>query len=458
MRRWVLGAAAAAAALAAAAAVSASAATFSNTPLIATGTLPAGFTTAPTANSTGDSEPAIAFANDGTMAVDGLAWIPFQVNVWRGVFGSTPSYFGGLDQLVPSRGNRLALGDEDADIEFTSAKTMLLADLDVIINPAFNNAQFGVDVARCPNGVAAGGCTSTVLDQTNADRPWITHHGTTAWVSWHDAASSTLIHVMRSTDDGVSWHKVASPITGHGIDTGNATFNNIQGPIVADPNSQYLYDVYLAGERQTKCCSAAFNNVYVARSTDGGNSWETHLVFHAPALTDLVNIFPSLAVDQTTGQVYAVWSDAHTVWMSSSVDHGATWAPPRDVSAPAGLTTTLMPWVAARGNKVDIVYYGSTSAQDNPASVWNVYDSQLNSGSLAVSKVSNTLNRVGAVCTNGSACAGNVNRELLDLFEVAEDPLSNKAAIIYTSSEISTYTAPNGTVHKLPEIVLAFEQ
>ena len=104
MRRLALGAGAALAALVAATAVSASAATFSNTPLIATGALPPGFTTAPTANSTGDSEPAIAFANDGTMAVDGLGWIPFQVNVWRGVFGSTPSYFGGLDSLVFSGG------------------------------------------------------------------------------------------------------------------------------------------------------------------------------------------------------------------------------------------------------------------------------------------------------------------------------------------------------------------
>ena len=53
-------------------------------------------------------------------------------------------------------------------------------------------------------------------------------------------------------------------------------------------------------------------------------------------------------------------------------------------------------------------------------------------------------------------CAGNVNRELLDLFEVAENPTNNKAAIIYTSSEISTYTTPDGVVHKLPEIVLAY--
>jgi hypothetical protein len=45
-----------------------------------------------------------------------------------------------------------------------------------------------------------------------------------------------------------------------------------------------------------------------------------------------------------------------------------------------------------------------------------------------------------------------------DLFEVAEDPLSNKAAIIFTNTEISTYTTPDSVVHKLPEIVLAYEQ
>src|SRR5436309_13349527 len=68
---------------------------FSNTPLIATA--PLGIPTAPNANSTGNSEPAIAFGPDGAMAVDGLAWLPFQVNLWRGAFGATPSYFGAMD-------------------------------------------------------------------------------------------------------------------------------------------------------------------------------------------------------------------------------------------------------------------------------------------------------------------------------------------------------------------------
>jgi hypothetical protein len=412
-------------------------------------------------NSSGDSEPAIAFANDGTMAVDGLAWLPFQVNVWTGTFGSTPSYLGGLEQAIPSQGKRTTLGDEDADIEFTSAGTMLLADLNLVVNPAFNNAQLGVDVTRCTDPTDASSCTTTVLDQTQADRPWITHRGTTAWVSYHDSGNSTLIHVQQSTDDGRTWHKVSSPIPGQGANTGKATFNNDQGPIVADPNSDYLYDVYAAGEPQTKGHSANFNNIFVARSTNGGRTWESNLVYHAPPLTALNNIFPSMTVDQTNGTVYAVWTDSHAVWVSSSTDHGKTWSDPLDVSTDqtTGLATTLMPWVAARNGKVDVVFYGSTGAQNSPTSVWNVYDSQLSGGSWSVDNlVSNTPNRVGAVCTEGAACAGNVNRELLDLFEVAEDPQTGKAAIIYTDSGISTYMTPDGVVHELPEIVLAYEQ
>lgn len=72
--------------------------------------------------------------------------------------------------------------------------------------------------------------------------------------------------------------------------------------------------------------------------------------------------------------------------------------------------------------------------------------------------VSNTPNRIGAVCTEGAGCVNNTNRELLDLFEVAEDPLTDKAAIIYAGSQISIYTTPDGVVHALPEVVLAFEQ
>jgi hypothetical protein len=429
---------------------------FTNTPLIATLPLP-GITTAPNANSTGDSEPAIAFGKDGSMAVDGLAWLPFQVNLWRGHFGATPSYFGAMDTDLNNVGaGRATLGDEDADVEISSAGTTLLADLDVILNPTDTAAQFGVNVTRCPAGTAApSGCTHTFLDTSGADRPWITTAGTSAWVSYHDAGNSTLIHVKRSTDDGKTWSQAGSPIPGQGAATGNATFNNSLGPIVADPGTGVVYESYAAGEPQTKATSANFNNIYVSRSIDGGRHWTSTLVFHAPPFTRLNNFWPTLAVDPITHVVYTAWTDQHGIDVSQSSDGGVTWSPTVTVSA---IKTTVMPWVAARNGKADVVYYGSTAAStDDTNAVWNAYDSQFANGAWTVLKVSNTPNRVGAVCMEGSGCVNNVNRELLDLFEVAEDPLTGKAAVIYTDSTIETWTA-NGVTKELPEIVLAFEQ
>jgi hypothetical protein len=429
---------------------------FTNTPLISTLPIP-GVTTAPNVNSTGNSEPELAFSNDGAMAVDGLAWLPFQLNVWTGHFGSTPSYFGAVDANLQNVGaGRARLGSEDTDVKFTSAGTMLLVDLDLIVPRAGRGFQLGVNVTRCPaEATGPSGCSTAFLDIAGADRPWITTAGTDAWVSYHDAGNSALIRVKRSTDDGRTWVAAASPIVGQGTGTAGATFNNIAGPIVADPGTGTVYAVYATGETQQKSKTVGFNNIFVSRSTDGAKHWAATLVFHAPPGTGLGNIFPALAVDPVTHVLYAAWTDQHGVSVSQSGDGGLTWSAPVTVST---IQTTVMPWVAARNGKVDVVYYGSTAASpSDPSAVWNVYDSQFSGGAWTVKQVSNTPNRMGAICLAGSACPNNTNRELLDLFQVAEDPLTGKAAIIYTDSTIDTWTS-NGVTHELPEIVLAFEQ
>lgn len=431
---------------------------FSNTLLLASWSPPAGLTTQPNANSTGNSEPAIAFGPDGSMAVDGLAWLPYQVNLWKGSFGSTPSFFGGMDTSIPVKGNgRFGLGDGDADVAITGSGTTLLADLDFIFNHAANNAQLGVSITRCPAGAAGpSDCSTTLLDQAGADRPWLTVSGENAWLSYHDSGNSTLIHVLRSSDDGRSWQKAGNPIVAQGRTTGNATFNNDQGPLVADPVSGNVYAIYASGEASVqKGTSADFNNIIVSRSSDGGQTWTANLVYHAPRFTALNNIFPALAVDPSDGTLYATWSDQHAIWVSHSSDQGVSWSTPEQVSE-AATATVVMPWVAALDGKVDVVYYGSSAASvDDSSAVWNVYDAQkLGASSWSVLQVSNTPNRVGAVCLSGAACRG--DRQLLDLFEVAEDPVTHRAAVIYTDSTIDTYTYKSQT-SQLPEIVLAYE-
>jgi hypothetical protein len=454
MKRLVIAATVVTAAVGVFASAAAAAPAFSNTVLRGTWAPPAGLTESPIANSSGDSEPAIAFGANGAMAVDGLGWLPFQVNLWNGHFGATPSYFGAMDTNLSINGvGRQELGDEDADVEITSAGTTLLADLDLIL--VGNTFKLGVSVTRCPAGTTSpAGCTTAQLDTAGADRPWITTRGTTAWVSYHDSQNSTMIRVKKSADDGRTWSSSGSPLVGQGDITGNSTFNNSNGPIVADPTTGYVYSGFMGGEQQTKCCSGNYNNVYVSRSTDGGAHYTAVLVYHAAPFTRLNNFWPVVAVDGVTGTVWTAWTDQHGVWVSSSTDHGVQWSMPMKVST---IATTVMPWIAARNGKVDVVYYGSSATSpDDPAAVWNVYDSQRTGGSWVIKQVSNTPNRIGRVCLEGSGCVGNVDRELLDLFEVAEDPISGKAAVIYTDSTVSTWTF-NGVTKQLPEIVLAFE-
>jgi hypothetical protein len=225
---------------------------------------------------------------------------------------------------------------------------------------------------------------------------------------------------------------------------------------VADPFTHNVYAIYAAGEPGIqKGTTAIFNNIFVSRSTDGGKSWTATLVFHAPLFTGLNNVFPALAVDRTNGKLYAVWSNAHKVFFSTSSDHGSTWSTAVPVNiAPA--RTAVFPWVSANSGTVDVVYYGTRAAsKDNPSAVWNTYLAQtLNDGvSFVQGKVSNHPNHVGVICTEGTACAPGT-RNLLDLFEVAIRPLTGKAAIIYTDDTLTK----DGSGNPLPQVVLAQQQ
>jgi hypothetical protein len=409
----------------------------------------------------GDSEPAISIYKNGTMAMTALSWELFVTNLWSGPFGSTPLYRGAVDSALQLPGKRLVFGGGDADVDLGSTGTLHATTLIFLTPPTVASYTLGVSAITCTNGTSAtlqvpGDCTSQIIDKAGADRPWITSDGSHVWISYHDAGNSTLIHIQRSDDDGLTFHGVGDPIVGQGGATGDATFNNDQGPIVADSFTHNIYDIYAAGEPSIqKGTTANFNNICVSRSTDGGVTWTATLVFHAPRNTALNNVFPALAVDPTNGKLYASWSDAHTVFFSTSSDQAMTWSPAVAVNIPPA-TTALFPWVAAYNGTVDVVYYATTAAsKDDPTAVWNTYMAQTTDDGLdfTQSLVSNTPNHVGVICTQGIACPSGT-RNLLDLFEVAIDPGNGKAAIIYTDDTLTTDSSGN----PLPQVVLAQQQ
>ncbi|HET9598182.1 MAG TPA: sialidase family protein [Anaeromyxobacteraceae bacterium] len=418
-----------------------------------------GFTNTPLTRPEGDSEPAVAIGRDGTMAVTGLNWLTFGTNLWTGTFGSTPTFRGIVDGALQKPGKRI-FGGGDADVDLGATGTLHASTLIFLANPTLKAFQLGVSAIACRDagspGFAISTCTEQVIDGAGADRQWITSDGATVYISYHDAGNSSLVHVQRSDDDGFTWFRVGDPIPAQGAATGAATFNNDQGNLVADPVTHNVYAIYAAGEPGIqKGTSAAFNNVFVSRSSDGGKTWKATLVFHAPLFTALNNVFPALAVDPTSGALHATWSDGVTVSYATSSDAGVTWSTAVAVNA-APASTAVFPAIAARAGVVDLAYYGTTAAsKDDPAAVWNVYLAQTANGgrSFTQSTVSTAPNHVGPICTEGTACAAGT-RNLLDLFEVAIDPATGRAAIVYADDLLTT----DSTGAPLPQLVLATQR
>jgi hypothetical protein len=430
--------------------------TFSNTPLL---------------RPDGTSEPAISIAQNGTMALTGLQWnfnsSSFGTNLWTGPFGSTPTFKGLLDNQLLQPG-KTVFGSGDADVDLGSTGTLHATTLLFFLNPNFKTTQLGVSAITCPHATSptfsVSGCTRQIIDTAGADRPWITSDGPHVYISYHDSGRSSLVHMQRSDDDGFTWHRVGDPIVGQGGTTGDATFNNIQGRLMADPVTHNVYTVYAAGVTGVlKARTFTPNQVFVSRSSDMGKTWTANLVFADPPGSSFANIFPTVTVDPTNGNLYSAFSDGHTVWFSTSHDQASHWSPPVAVNiAPA--STAIFPAIAAYNGTVDVTYYATPDPNRlDPSAVWNTYMAQTtDSGAgFTQSLVGSHSNHVGPVCVNGAACAAGT-RNLLDLFEVAINPKNGRAAIIYTDDTLATTPAPNSsclptqtTTCPLPQIVLA---
>ena len=405
------------------------------------------FTLTPLLLTDGSSEPELAVGADGTTAIVSLQWLfdpaSFGTAFWTGVFGVPPTLQGIVDNTLQHPG-KAVFGAEDADVDLGSTGHVHITTLIALLKP-IKGAQLGVSAITCPNPltgtVQLDGCSSQIIDITESDRPWISSDGPHVYISYHDSGNSSLIHVQRSDDDGATWQRAGDPVVGQGGATGEATFNNIQGNLVADPFSHNVYDVYAAGETGVlKAHTFTPNHIIVSRSTDMGKSWTANVAFTAPPGSSLGNIFPALAVDPTNGTLYAVWSNGQSVGLVSSSDQGEHWSTPTTVSS-APANTAMLPWVAAYNGTVDVVYYGTTAGSNlDPGADWHVYFAQLSGGTSMQTQVNAAPNHHGVVCTGGIGC-GPGTRNLLDLFQVAIDPVVAKAAIIYTDDTLTNSSA-----------------
>lgn len=417
------------------------------------------FSITPLTLSFGSSEPEIAL-NGNFMAITSLSFeAPNGTQLWTGDFGATPTLQGAIDSALKKAGFAVVFGGDDASIDLGSTGTLHAATLVAAINKPFRGAQISIAAIRCANPTSAdfsvSNCTAQIVDTAGNDRPWITSDGPHVYISYHDSKQAALVRVQRSDDDGFTWTRVGDAITGAGTITASATHNNSAGPIVADPLSHNLYVVFASGETGfLKAKTADFNNIFVSRSTDNGDHWTPVLVFVGPLLSSNGNLFPSIAVDHATGDVYAVWTNAGaggtSAYFSYSADGGESWSTPVIVNS-APVITPEFAWVAAYNGTADVVYYGTSGANDVNA-VWNVYFAQTtdNGATFTQSLVNAKSNHAGVICTEGIACPPGT-RNLLDFFEVGIDPLNGSAAIVYVDDTLTKDAKGN----PLPQTVLA---
>ncbi|HEV2717844.1 MAG TPA: hypothetical protein VGU64_21450 [Terriglobales bacterium] len=195
----------------------------------------------------GTSEPEISIGLDGTMGMVSLQWLfdpsNFGTDLWTGPFGSTPTFQGVIDAALQHPGKSV-FGAGDADVDIGSSGRLHATTLIFLFNPTFNKAQLGVSAITCrspASGFSISQCTEQIIDTAGDDRPWITSEGPHVYISYHDSGNSSLIHAQRSDDDGFTWKKIGDPVVGQGSTTGQSTFNNIQGNLVADPRTHNVY-------------------------------------------------------------------------------------------------------------------------------------------------------------------------------------------------------------------------
>lgn len=371
-----------------------------------------------------DAEPSLDIASDGTVWVASIH-LRHGSALWRGSFGRAAPVFVG----EPDRGT----GGYDVALAVSAGTpaTLYTASLTSVSAP---QGSWHISATSCLHGADSRAFATCIyqplLDLGRRDRPWLAAYGrSTAYLSYlslRDGPLAARMTLLRSVDGGRQWSTRASPVAAL-----DSTAGGWPGNLAVDQRGGAVYQIFATGG-----AVGNFNRLVLAASRDGGARWRDTAIYQGAAGEDDANVWPSLAVD-AAGRLYAAWSDRHHVYLAVSADGGITWSTARQVDMPApGLSTSVMPWVAAgAAGHVALAWYGGDAADTLASSArWRVYFAESNDGGQSLSQVAATgvIHR-GPVCTNGDACPW-WQRQLLDFFQLALDPRSGRAAIAYSRS------------------------
>ncbi|MDE2274604.1 MAG: exo-alpha-sialidase [Gammaproteobacteria bacterium] len=220
--------------------------------------------------------------------------------------------------------------------------------------------------------VCGGGNSSNGGNYARASDPWVTFspNGVAYVISISFTAASmtggalSSVLVSRSADGGATW---SNPVTL--ILDGASAFNDKE-TITADPNnSNYVYAVW------DRLDSTPRGPAYFARSTDGGNTWQTAVPIYDPGVNNqtigneivglpdgsIVDVFEE--IDSTSAN-----TSTGNIRVMRSTDQGATWSAPVTVAQDLSVGTDdpntgnpvrdggFLPQIAAGAGKLVVVW------------------------------------------------------------------------------------------------------
>jgi hypothetical protein len=411
-----------------------------------------------------DGEPSVRVDLVGNMYPAGIRGVPAGVDVWRfrpeaycprftfhrvsdfPAPGTDPPadpdnpqagyvWLGQPDGIFPNRGE----GSPDAgggDIELATAfgavnPAMQLSKTNPprlsMVSLTLLNITSAASPDRGNNWSPANPVAATVpLD----DRQWIEAFGrNTVYLYYRTLATLTGLILNKSIDGGVTYAAATNIVNPLGYTPGWIDVDE-------SPNPGGSVDIYLSAQNSSElvvfhCVDA--NPMLPAGITCGGPVTVDKTMSHG-------HIFDPLTVDNA-GNVYASWSNNKDIFYAYSTDKGATWSSPIQVTAAGsggGMPVfNIFPWITAGDNgRVGIVWYGTDTTTNPNDAEWKAYyafsaNARATTPTFRWVQASDQVIHKSNVSQLGLSTEGGANRNLIDFFQVADDPRDGAAVIAF---------------------------